>query len=543
MSGGGPRMVLVRALRRADPGNRAATMPAAMPKDASSTPLTLTMSEADARRVLLVQAFEEVDRDGRLLAEHERARATELALAEAGADTNAAPGGEAALIARRAAILLGALEVRAGLVPGLLRTTGFRPGLALIVLPPLVLGLLTNAIGTEGMINVLAFPLLGLILWNLAVYALLVFARFHGGGERVERTRTRGLAERLADGYLHSAWTRSFRGRSAEAALAAQGGSRFLAAWKRAATPLLLTRVRRALHFGALALVVGAAGGMYFRGLAFEFRATWESTFLTEASVQRLLDVVLFPARQVMRVDLPALASIRPPEGGPAALWIHLYATTVALFVIVPRTLLAIHETIRERALERALPVEASQAYFRRLLAPGRGARVSVRVLPYSCRPASRVSDNLKALLHDVFGARAEVLVQGSLEYGAEPPAVESGAPPGDEAGATCSALVFALEQSPEIEVHGRFLGSLKQCVGERGCLVVLIDGSRYRERMVDVPGGDDRLAERRRAWDRVVRETGLEPVHVELDRMPSDAVIAHLARSVWPAGVPAGVA
>ncbi|TDJ67830.1 MAG: DUF2868 domain-containing protein [Planctomycetota bacterium] len=517
-------------------------MPAAMSTaDAPSTALpTLTMREADARRVLLVQAFEEVDREGLLLAEHERSRATDLALARAAETSNGS--GEAELLVHRAESLLRLLEERADFVQGLLRTTGFRPGFVLIVLPALVLGLLTNAIGPRGMINVLAFPLLGLILWNLAIYALLLVSKTRGG--RGDGTRTRGLTERLADGYLQSAWKRSIRGRSEVAAVSAQAGSRFLAAWKRAATPLLLSRVRRALHIGALALVVGAVGGMYFRGLAFEFRATWESTFLTERGVQSILDVVLFPAREILRVELPALASIQPPEGGAAAPWIHLYAMTVVVFVIVPRTLLAIRETFRERALERALPIEASQAYFRRLLASGRGASVSVRILPYSYRPAKRATDNLRALLHDVFGARAEVLVLDGLEYGAEDTtSLEPTGSGGSEPRAICSAPVFALAQSPEIEVHGRFLESLKMRVGDHACLVVLVDGTAYRERMVDVPGGDDRLEERRRAWDRVIRETGLEPVHVELDRLPHEAVIARLARSVWPAGAPVGVA
>jgi hypothetical protein len=515
-----------------------------MPKvDAPTTPVTtFTMGEADARRVLLVQAFEETDREGVLLAERERAGATDLAAdlaAEGTTDLDAGPevGGEAERIARRAEILLGTLEERTDLVPGLLRTTGFRPGLALVVLPPLILGLLTNAIGAEGMINVLAFPLLGLILWNFAIYALLLFGRFRGERNDMSRPHTRGLTERLADGYLQSSWSRSIRGHSIEATVSAQAGSRFLAAWKRAALPLLMSRVRHTLHLGALALVVGAVGGMYFRGLAFEFRATWESTFLDEQGVQRLLDVVLFPACEILRVDLPALESIRPPEGGPARLWIHLYAITVALFVIVPRAFLALRESARERTLERALPIEASQGYFRRLLAPSRGASVSIQVIPYSYRPPARATDNLKALLHDVFGARAEVLILAGVEYGAEEtPALDSSSTQPDAEGATCMALVFTLAQSPEVEVHGRFLEALMERAEDGGSLVALVDSTAYRERMIDVPGGEDRLEERRRAWDRVIREAGLQPVHVGLDRLPHEDVVRSLAQSVWPA-------
>ena len=68
---------------------------------------------------------------------------------------------------------------------------------------------------------------------------------------------------------------------------------RFAALWNRAASPLLASRVRGVLHVGAAALLVGAIAGMYVRGLAFEYRATWESTWLDAGQVQALLNLVL----------------------------------------------------------------------------------------------------------------------------------------------------------------------------------------------------------------------------------------------------------
>jgi hypothetical protein len=74
--------------------------------------------------------------------------------------------------------------------------------------------------------------------------------------------------------------------------------------------------------------------------------------------------------------------------------------------------------------------------------------------------------------------------------------------------------VVFGLQQTPEAEVHGRFLTELAGHAGEDP--LVLVDASRYRAQLApaDVP----RLDERRRAWDAVAREAGATVMHVDLE-------------------------
>ena len=111
---------------------------------------------------------------------------------------------------------------------------------------------------------------------------------------------------------------------------------------------------------------------------------------------------------------------MRAPSDAPAALWIHLWAITAALVVLLPRGVLAALALFRERRLARSLAVEPLAGSFRVLLAPDRGAGTAVDVLPYSYGIIGRPADTLRELLHDVFGLRADVRVHDALAYGAE---------------------------------------------------------------------------------------------------------------------------
>jgi hypothetical protein len=137
----------------------------------------------------------------------------------------------------------------------------------------------------------------------------------------------------------------------------------------------------------------------------------------------------------------------------------------------------------------------------------------------------------LSELLHDVFGARADVRWHDPLEYGAEADealAALVGRRPGEADGRQwCFVLLLPLAQPPETEVHGRLVSELEGRLGERESLLVVVDGASYRARL-----GEDspRLVERRRAWDRVLKEAGPPAVHVDLGQPVPDEAVASLA-------------
>jgi len=409
---------------------------------------------------------------------------------------------------------------------------------ALLPLPlvAFVLGALSNALGPERHINVLSFPLLGILVWNLLVYAaLLVLAapqalrawRAGAGaagdgtsGHRSERS-WRGTIGAAASWLAEHSLRRVRLPDAPRTSVAARALRDYWQTWAPLAAPLVGARIRLALHLGAAFLVLGAVAGMYVRGLTFEYRATWESTFAGPGAAALLLDVVLGPAALLLDVALPdaaQLEAMRAPADAPAAMWIHLWALTAALVVLLPRGALALLAYARQARLARRIDVDPLAGSFRVLLAPDRGAGLAVDVLPYSYGVAGREADTLRELLHDVFGLRADVQIRAALPYGADPE--PSAGPQTATTAAThghpaCSIVVYGLVQSPEREVHGRFAQDLLARAVNGARVLAVVDSSAWHARFSE--GDERREGERRRAWDRVLNEIGLEPLHVNL--------------------------
>ena len=479
------------------------------------------MRESAAQEVLLARAFEDADEAGLLLTAEQRQAATEAARAASGTDDERA--------ATRARHLLGSLEATAPALVAVRRATRLPLGV-LLPLPAIAfaLGALSNALGPERHVNVLSFPLLGLLVWNLAVYATLLgwdvlrpLLRRAVDVERGAAAETpggagwRGVVGSAASWVAEQSIRRVRLPDAPRTSVAARALAAYWRAWSRLATPLVSVRVRLALHVGAAFLVLGTVAGMYVRGLTFEYRATWESTFVGPGAAAALLRMVLGPAASVLGAPLPdaaTLEAMRAPSDAPAALWIHLWAITAALVVLVPRGLLAALALFRERRLARSLAVDPLAGSFRVLLAPDRGAGTSIDVLPYSYGIAGRPADTLRELLHDVFGLRADVRVHDALPYGAEIEQLPAG---NGAVPAACAVVVFGSVQSPEREVHGRFVRELVESSGGRTHVLVVIDSSAWRARFRE--GDAKREGERRRAWDRVLEEAGVAALHVDL--------------------------
>ena len=140
------------------------------------------MREEHLRAVLMVKAIEDVDRAGSILPPGDRAQATREAMRSLGvASEDAGSGVGDAVLARaladRAERLLGPLVERhpiVGEVLGRTRTPAWI--LAALLLLAFASGFALSALDGSRRINILAFPFLGLIAWNLATYGVLAVA-------------------------------------------------------------------------------------------------------------------------------------------------------------------------------------------------------------------------------------------------------------------------------------------------------------------------------------------------------------------------------
>lgn len=471
------------------------------------------VNESAAGQVLLVRALENVQAGDETLTDEDRGyagrAAAELVRWQA-AQEGERPTAEA-YVAKRAQLLVARFAERSPVVHRAVAAIRWRPWVGVALpLAALAVGVAAEHIADRGRVNILAFPLLGIIGWNVVVFLALA-ARWVRGFIAPQR---RGLAwtRRLVAG-MHAGPDRRASGPLA-AALAS-----FSLDWAQRAAPLVAARAARVLHLSAALLAAGAMAGLYARGLAFEYRAGWESTFLDAASVHAVLRFFLWPAAWLAGEAFPTVeqvAALQWAGGGTgenAARWIHLYALTVAVVVIVPRVVLMAAARMREQEFSARFPLALDEPGFRRVLAGWRESPAHVRVMAYAYTPAEAASAGLRDLAARLFGRDVQVHAAPTVAYGEE-----------DEFAASAVAqpkapdlviALFSLASTPETENHGVFLEALAR--REKSPVVAMVDESPYRQRLGGQAGAAARLAERRQSWSAFAQSHGLHAVFGEL--------------------------
>ncbi len=468
------------------------------------------MDESAAIEVVALRAVETADDARSIWSDADRAWASRAAAEVVGA--SASPD---AFLARRAALAVERIGARERALPAAIASLAWRPWVgAAIVALAFVVGLGLDQIDGAQRVNILAPPVLGLLAWNVAVYLAIAIGYVVRYGEPSSPRGLRAWVARVGAGVARPRGDGGMRGIVAA----------FADDWSRRAAPLYTLRAARILHLAAALLATGVLAGLYLRGLAFEYRATWESTFLDAVDVRRLVAFLYAPGAWTTGIAVPGVAdvaAIRAPQGENAARWLHLIAGTVAAVVIAPRLLLALATGALERWRATHLGIGLDEPYFQRLLRGYRGGPARVRVLPYSTTPSPAALAGLEAVVARSFGGSAALVVASPVAYGADL------ALPGDAplAGTTLCAL-FNATATPERETHGAFLAALAARRGEAETVVALVDESAWNDRFA---GDAARAAQRRESWERLGDEHHVPTVFVDLaqpDLAATDAAL-----------------
>lgn len=503
--------------------------------------------------MLLIRALEENDSKGDILSFAERQTATREANPPErdGAHARERNDGrlqldlaEAEFVARRAELLLGSIgskhpEVRNAYE----RARWAGAAQVLICGAAFFAGLLSNELGAEKRVNIVAFPLLGMVVWNVAVYVLMAARCIMRPVRGESAVGFSGPLIRETTRFVTGLWRMPRAGQTADRAertqLLAAGLSRFASDWLREGRDLHLARARFALHLGAVALALGAIAGMYLRGLAFEYVAGWESTFLEAPTVHRLLTVVLGPASWITGIEIPTIAQLESMRwrdgfaGVNAADWIHLYAATAGWVIVAPRFVLAWRERTKLHRYARDFVFsDALGDYFERLFRAGHGGGRIVRVIPYGVEPGAAARERLRTSLFELFGWKSHVDFADSIAYGAEDEFLSQAA---SEDGGVVWAIVFNMASTPEPENHGRLLQGLKQVAAAgQNQLVVLLEQSSYRRRFADSSVFEKRIDERTRLWKQLAECHGLRLAVVDLERDAAILDFETARESIW---------
>lgn len=491
------------------------------------------MNEEDARHLLLVRAIESEDTAQALLTHEDRQRANAAGLAASGGGGLA----DERFLAGRATFAFGRLKTRFPAVERASRAATWPAWLDwLLPLAALITGVLANELDGGRRLNLIAFPLIGMLLWNVAVYTLLVAGAIRGiMPGRHDSART-GAAARLFERIGALAHGTIDRQQPLGRALAA-----FASDWSRHARALTLHRASRTLHFSAAALAAGVLLGMYLRALGIEYRAGWESTFISTGTLHRALALVLGPASALTGILLPSadhLAALRwsTGDGENAGAWIHLFAITAALVVIIPRLLLAFWSLTAAALIRRRFPIPGREDfYIRRLLRGLRGSAAEVRVVPYSFNLPEPVRRVLQRVSAQVLGDDMRMIFDTPIAYGAEDEWLER-IDLGDAIDHI--VLLFNLSATPEVETHGAAVAGLKRLLAERrsgASMTVLLEESAYRQRLGQQHGTAVRIEERRLAWERVLDQQDVKPLSVDLEAASEPDLVRRFEGGLLP--------
>ncbi|TFY99751.1 DUF3482 domain-containing protein [Ramlibacter rhizophilus] len=345
-------------------------------REASDT--LLVVDAGCARRLLLAQAVDESDTEGRFVSAVEREQLEREALhAVAGAQPAQAPE-PGPYLDERARRLIDIVRRRDPRLASLEHAEPWQRWLGWgLPLLALALGAGLERIDNPAQVNLLSPPLLAFLFWNLLIYLGLLLRPLWN--RRRRSSGPGGLAALLRELLGHRSEPRGRRVR-------ADVFTRFHAQWWRIAGPLEGWRVARILHVSSAAWAVGVGLSIVLGGLVREYRVGWESTLLDLPQVHALLSVLFAPVVAVLPLEgftLAELERLHFRSGvavgqAEARHWIALYLGLLGLLVVLPRTLLALYAGARRRWLARSLQIDLNEPYFTQVLARVSPARVAI---------------------------------------------------------------------------------------------------------------------------------------------------------------------
>ncbi|MCS4294227.1 hypothetical protein M2375_002460 [Comamonas sp. BIGb0152] len=413
------------------------------------------------------------------------------------------------------------------------------PGLARWA--PLAIGLLALCFGFAShritdphRVDLLSLSLMGIVLWNLLMYAVLLLRSLLRLARRQParvapwepaQLAASGAAPSATVSDEHPGWLARLRGK-AMPALRGSGlrkmALRFERNWWLASEGVRNAQWLQWLHLGAALVAVGALASLWLTGLTKEYQVGWESTFLSATQVQHWLNILFAPTQWLQWTTPWSLADIQALQGWvssslPAARaagaagaeaivvpassvgerWVWAYTALLGATVVLPRLLLAAWQGLRARWRRQHLQLPLNQAYFARLQRDFGGLATRLVLLPFSMdvTPERRAAIDHHAI--GLYGAGAHVDWLPTLAYGAPLPAV-------DIAPAAQAIALINLSATPEAEVHGELLTQLRNRYGANGQLWLWASDFAARN-----TGAPRRLQEREALWQEFAQQHG----------------------------------
>jgi hypothetical protein len=358
----------------------------------------------------------------------------------------------------------------------------------------LSLGYGLTELGESGLMNLLSVPLVGIVLWNVVVTIMSLFLEWKATPKKPAMPMwLRGVVKR----WLPAGGD----------PLAAKVIGRF----RSMSEPLVMLRVssraRAWLHIAAALLALGTITGMYAKGWSKEYRAVWESTLLDAPTAKAFLSALHGPTAKILGLPLPLenfdamrAGPGREPHPGDALPWIHLYAGTLLLLVLLPRLGLAALALWRgSQRVEVAWHQLDWAAYAGRLRMTITGGGKAIEVLCYGWRAGDEPRERWATVLRERFGGLTR-LQFNVIAADSEEEFVAQWTP-----AQPLVVVVFNAASTPEEEVHAALARDLRKRLREHlatARLTVLLDTSHLEDRRTK-----EAVADRLKLWEATLEE------------------------------------
>lgn len=456
---------------------------------------------ASIRTTLLLRSLEETDALGKVISLDNRERATRDA-----AD-------KPSFLATRAESLLRSSSdaVRRAVDWAVHPPWGWVRHLGMaIIIAALLIGWFSNELGPDRIVNIISFPLLGLVLWNVLMCSwmlLLEFRKSKPSSRSILVPDESTLRKQFEKRVLSDVPSEEQRD------LLSRGVLSFFRQWHQRTAGVTAAKSKIVFHLAALALAGGIVLGIYVQGLVKEYRAAWESTFLDSTRLHSVLGIALGPASALTGIPLPPadeLAAMRlHPEngaapssnsiGGNAAPFIHLWAATAGIFVGIPRLLLLVL-ALRQATKQQPDWTPELLAWEEKLKLQSTGKTDIVDVLPVYYSPEPGTAEAIRSLVLQVWGGKTRLNFLPQIELGEEEEYLAAWKP--SDAG---TVLAFSFANTPEQDVQGELVRNIAEQTGTH--LLIITDALSFEQRHHTLPEYETRLTQRTAAWQRVLGE------------------------------------
>jgi hypothetical protein len=329
-----------------------------------------------------------------------------------------------------------------------------RSGLLLLV--SFLIGLGSNYLGSGPRVNILLNPLMFLLCWNFVIYLVLLFK---GTIFRKYTLPPANMAFQLINfgRSIKDKFNLLFPKQSKKSTLLRNARIYFIKLWLQQANALSAARLSFTLHGMAIALTCGVVAGLYFRGLFQEYQFAWFSTF-DKSIVMSLGKVIFAPVLFLIQGNMP--------KENMGAAWIHLFAASAVFYILLPRFFLLFKTKLKINKLSESIEPDLTLPYFKKW----RLDSVNLDLYSYSYSLDDKNLLLLNEALERVYGHQDKLIID-NIQWGGDlPKSLNQERIP---------VFCFNAAQTPENEVHGKFLSMILQRLNS---CIVIVDYSRLTQ-------------------------------------------------------------